>query len=128
MTVIAVVDDDEDLRTLMTMRLRAAGYEVHQAGDGITGLEVIRACHPDLVVLDWMMPGRNGIEVCRDLRADEAFATTPILIVTARANPSDRSVSLAAGANAVLTKPFTFAAFLDVIRSLVDEKDSLANV
>lgn len=120
MKTIAVVDDDEDLRSLMALRLRAAGYEVRQSGDGIAGLELIRAWLPDLVVVDWMMPGLTGIEVSREMRRDAELATIPILLVTSRTSASDLTLSLAAGVTSMLLKPFTLAAFLDVVRGLLE--------
>ncbi len=119
MAVVVVVDDDQDLRTLMVMRLKASGIEVHQSGDGVAGLELIEACRPDLVVLDWMMPGKTGIEVCRAMRSDTALATVPVLMVTARTTPADHDAGLAAGVTAVLTKPFALRGFVDQVRSLL---------
>lgn len=126
MPVVVVVDDDPDLRLLMAMRLKACGLEVHQSGDGVAGLELIQGCRPDLVVLDWMMPGKTGIEVCRAIRADTALSTIPVLMVTARATQSDREVSLAAGATEVLTKPFELRAFLDQVRGLLADRPESA--
>ncbi|MCX6396864.1 MAG: response regulator [Propionibacteriales bacterium] len=127
MAVVAVVDDDHDLRELMAIRLRASGLQVHQSADGIAGLELIRGCNPDLVVLDWMMPGKTGIEVCRDLRSDEELASVPVLLVTARSESADREVGLAAGANVVLTKPFELRAFIDTVVRLLEESGSRAS-
>jgi len=117
---VVVVDDDQDLRSLMAMRLKASGIEVYQSGDGVAGLELIQGCRPDLVVLDWMMPGKTGIDVCREMRADEVLSATPVLMVTARTTPADREVSLAVGATAVLTKPFELREFTDRVRTLLD--------
>jgi len=117
---VVVVDDDQDLRSLMAMRLRASGIEVYQSGDGVAGLELIQGCRPDLVVLDWMMPGKTGIDVCREMRADEVLSATPVLMVTARTTPAHLEVSLAVGATAVLTKPFALREFTDRVRTLLD--------
>lgn len=126
MKTVAVIDDDDDLRMLMVMRLRAAGYEVRQSGDGVAGLELIRACRPDLVIVDWMMPGKTGIEVCRDLQVDPDLAATPILIVTARASARDRELGIAAGATSLMTKPFSLAAFVEVIDDLLEPDSGAA--
>ncbi len=104
----------------MAMRLKASGIEVHQSGDGVAGLELIRGCQPDLVVLDWMMPGKTGIEVCREMRVDEALSAIPVLMVTARTTPADYDISLAVGATAVLTKPFELRTFIDRVQTLLD--------
>lgn len=126
MPVVVVVDDDQDLRTLMAIRLKASGMEVHQSGDGVAGLELIQGCRPDLVVLDWMMPGKTGIDVCRAMRADETLAATPVLMVTARTTPADHELSLAAGATEVLTKPFELRTFLDRVKQLLDPPEYAA--
>lgn len=126
MAVVVVVDDDQDLRTLMVMRLKASGLEVHQSGDGVAGLELIQGCRPDLVVLDWMMPGKTGIDVVREMRSDEVLSAIPVLMVTARTTPTDHEVGLAAGATEVLTKPFGLRSFLDRVQSLLDPPAYLA--
>ena len=119
MALVAVVDDDDDLRTLMTLRLTASGHEVISASDGQQGLDVIRRRRPDLVVLDWMMPRKTGIEVCRELRNAAEFATVPILVVTSRVSREDLSVAEAAGASGYLTKPFKLVDFLDAVGRLI---------
>ncbi len=126
MSVLAVVDDDDDIRKLMVLRLSAAGYDVLEASDGAAGLELVRRCQPDLLVLDWMMPGMSGIEVCREVRADSTLAHTPILMVTSRATDADRLVGLAAGATSILTKPFATSALLDAVRSSAQPESSSA--
>lgn len=126
MTMIAVVDDDDDLRELMATRLRVAGYEVIEASDGETGLKILRDRRPDLVVLDWMMPGRSGIEVCRDVRGDPVLEKIPVLMTTARVTASDRNECLAAGVDSVLPKPFSLRSFLAIVQALLDQRDSLA--
>lgn len=126
MPVVVVVDDDPDLRMLMAMRLKACGMEVHQSGDGVAGLELIQGCRPDLVVLDWMMPGKTGIEVVREMRSDEVLSAIPVLMVTARTTPIDHEVGLAAGATELLTKPFELRSFLDRVRELLAERPESA--
>lgn len=121
MPVVVVVDDDPDLRTLMAMRLKASGIEVHQSGDGVAGLELIQGCRPDLVIVDWMMPGKTGIEVCREIRADSTLASTPVLMVTSRSSRDDQDLGLAAGATAVLTKPFELRSLVERVRGLLED-------
>lgn len=120
MTQVAVIDDDDDLRELMVMGLRNAGYQVSQAADGFAGLDLIRQHQVDLVVVDWMMPRMDGIEVCRTIRAEGDLASVPVLMVTARATPADRSVALAAGADEVLAKPFGMAALAGAAHRLLE--------
>ena len=117
MARILVVEDDADVAQLMEHTLRAAGHEVAVVADGAAGLQAARDGHPDLVVLDWMMPVKNGIEVCEELRADAEFAATTIVMLTARSDEADRERALAAGADEYLTKPFRPRAF----RARIDE-------
>ena len=107
MARILVADDDEDIRMLVVMRLQHSGHEVEQVGDGATAVEQCRNDAPDLVVLDLMMPGMNGLDACRTIRADPALAKTPVILLTARAQSSDVEAGLAAGADDYITKPFS---------------------
>lgn len=120
MASVAVVDDDADLRTLMALRLRASGYEVHPADDGVTGLEVVRAVRPDIVVVDWMMPRMDGLDLCREVRNDPALAQTPIIVVTARTTREDLDTCIEAGADEVVGKPFRLSSLLDGVRKLLE--------
>jgi diguanylate cyclase (GGDEF)-like protein len=103
---VLVVDDDADIRTVLALTLEHAGFEVLEATDGDRALEIIRVERPDVVLLDVMMPGRNGIEVLRELRTDARSANLPVLLLTARAQPQDAVSGLDAGADDYITKPF----------------------
>ncbi|MBH0052828.1 MULTISPECIES: response regulator transcription factor [unclassified Salinibacterium] len=107
MAVVLIVEDDEDVRALVVHRMKQAGHEVHTEHDGEAGLGAARASIPDLVILDWMMPRRNGLEVCFELRADPLFAATRILMLTAKAQEQDIERALAAGADDYVVKPFS---------------------
>jgi len=100
---ILVVDDDERLRDLLAEYLGGRGYTVRTAVDGPAGLELARKGGLDLVVLDIMMPGMDGLEVCRNLRG---FSTVPVIMLTARGDEMDRIVGLEIGADDYLAKPF----------------------
>jgi two-component system phosphate regulon response regulator PhoB len=104
---VLVCDDEPVLRMLVRATLDHADYTVVEACDGDEALELTRAEHPDLILLDMMMPGRSGSDVLRDLRADPATAETPVIMLTARAQSSDREAMDLAGANHYLTKPFS---------------------
>ena len=106
-TTVVVVDDDPDIRALVSMRLSKAGYAVTVESDGEAGLATALAERPDLVVLDWMMPGLSGIEVCRMLRDDPRTTDTAVLLLTARAQEEDIERGFAAGADDYLVKPFS---------------------
>ncbi len=101
---ILVVDDEKKIRDLLTAYLRADGFEVAEASDGATALATIRRTEPDLVILDVMMPGMDGIEVLRELRkTSDVF----VMMLTARAEETDKLIGLSVGADDYLTKPFS---------------------
>ncbi len=103
---VVVVDDDPDLRKLVKLTLEfTAGWQVTTAGDGAEGLEVIREIKPDLAVVDVMMPGMDGYEVCRRLKADPDTATIPLVFLTARKELNQEKAG-EAGARGVVIKPF----------------------
>ena len=101
-----IVEDDGAIRELVRLHLSLAGLETTELGDGAQALATGRATPFDIIVLDVMLPGLDGITVCRALRADGANTNTPILMVTARDMESDKVVGLESGADDYLTKPF----------------------
>ena len=107
MARVLVVEDDADVASLLQHVLAGVGHEVAVANDGGAGLEAAYENQPDVVILDWMMPVKNGLEVCAALRADDAFAGTRIMMLTARSSPQDVSRAKAAGADDYFVKPFT---------------------
>ena len=106
---VLVVDDDPVVADLVAFRLRRMGLEVTVETDGETGLAAARRLRPDLVVLDWLMPRMDGLEVCRGLRADAdpALARTPVLLLTAKSQDPDLERGFAAGATDFVAKPFS---------------------
>ncbi len=114
---ILVVDDDPKVLSLMRRGLSYAGYAVDQASDGEDALTMARDSPPDLAVLDVMLPGLDGVEVCRRLRAGDA--NLPILMLTAKGRVPDRIAGLDAGADDYLVKPFAFDELLARIRALL---------
>jgi CheY-like chemotaxis protein len=104
---VLVCDDEPVLRMLVRATLDQGDYTVVEACDGDEALELTRAEHPDLILLDMMMPGRSGSDVLRELRSDPATAQTPVIMLTARAQASDREAMDLAGADHYLTKPFS---------------------
>jgi DNA-binding response OmpR family regulator len=104
--LILVVDDDEDVAETIERGLRRSGNRALVAHRGADALQMARENRPDLVVLDIMMPGMNGIEVCRHIRANPDLASTPILFLTARGEIGDKIDGFEAGADDYLTKPF----------------------
>ena len=113
---ILIVDDDIELRELIGFALRQAGYLVIQAADGAEALHVFDREQPDLVILDINLPGMNGLEVCRRIRAE---TTTPIMMLTVRSSEEDQVQGLDTGADDYLTKPFSPRTLLARVRALL---------
>jgi DNA-binding response OmpR family regulator len=107
MTTVLVADDDLDIRELVAFKLAQAGYEVRSAPDGVAALDAARAGGVDLVVLDLMMPGLSGLDVCAELRREPATAELPVIMLTARAQDQDVATGFAAGADDYVVKPFS---------------------
>lgn len=103
---ILFVDDDPGMRTLVTMNLESEGFLVSTAEDGDSGLEAVERLHPDLVLLDVMMPGRDGIEVLTEIRARTDVENIPVVLLTAKATDADVWQGWSAGADYYMTKPF----------------------
>src|SRR5215469_7317818 len=101
---ILVIEDEANITQIIRLYLEQAGYTVVSASDGIAGLELHAREHPDLVILDLMLPGLEGMEVCRRIRN---WANTPILMLTARQGEEDRILGLESGADDYLIKPFS---------------------
>jgi DNA-binding response OmpR family regulator len=101
---VLVVDDDDTVREVLRRYLTRDGHQVIEASDGITGLNLVRSRHPDLLVLDLMLPGMDGLEVCREVRRTSAI---PVIMLTALGQESDRVVGLEYGADDYVVKPFS---------------------
>lgn len=113
---ILVVEDELSLQETLAYNLIKQGYEVDTAGDGIAALERARQLHPDLIVLDLMLPGMDGFEVCRILRQE---MTTPVLMLTARDDEIDRVVGLEVGADDYITKPFSMRELMARVKAML---------
>ncbi len=104
---ILVIEDERDIRELVRVNLEAEGFTVLEAGDGELGLALVRRERPALVILDLMLPGLGGLEICRRIRAEEATLRLPIVVLTARSAEADKVVGLEIGADDYVTKPFS---------------------
>jgi adenylate cyclase len=116
---ILVVDDNPANLEIMEARLARQGYEVVTATDGDEALVTARARTPDLILLDVMMPGKDGIQVCRELKADAGLPFMPVILVTAKADPDDIVAGLNAGGDEYVTKPVDHAALVARVRSIL---------
>ena len=116
---ILIVDDNETNRDILEVRLKAHGYELLQAGDGEEALAAVRRDHPDLILLDVMMPKLDGVEVCRRIKGDATLPFIPIILVTSKSDTRDVVAGLDAGADEYLTKPIDHAALVARVRSVL---------
>ncbi len=121
---VLVVEDDPSLTTVLQYNLKQAGFEVLAASNGNDGYLQARRFLPDLVVLDLMIPGIDGLEVCRRLRASEETRSIPIIVLTARGSESDQLGGFAAGADDYVTKPFSVKVLLQRIRAIQRRKQA----
>lgn len=119
MQTILVVEDEEDITTLLTYNLERAGFRVLSAADGHKGLELAQSEIPDLVLLDLMIPGIDGLEVCRLLRQEAKTREIPIIMVTAKSEESDVVIGLGIGADDYVTKPFSPKEVIARIKSVM---------
>ncbi|MGN6753740.1 MAG: response regulator [Intrasporangium sp.] len=113
---LLVVEDDRTIREALTERLLAEGFSVSEAADGPSAVAMFSECEPDLVVLDLMLPGFDGLEVCRRIQAERAV---PVLMLTARVDETDVLVGLGVGADDYVTKPFSMREVVARIRALL---------
>ena len=118
-TRVLVVEDDPDIAELVARYLEKAGYTTARVSSGRDALDAVRAKAPDLIVLDVMLPHVDGLEVCRLLRANDHTASIPIIMLTARADESERIVGLEMGADDYLAKPFSPNELVARVRALL---------
>ncbi len=116
---ILIVDDERFFIEPVKRLLEGQGYEVVEAYDGITGLSKARESKPDLIMLDLMLPGMNGYQVCRLLKFDEQFRNIPVIIVSAKDTERDREVGAQSGAELYLVKPLDYQTFPQQLESLL---------
>jgi len=120
---ILIVEDNPDIAKLVSLHLKDLDYEVMLAADGLRGLHEARARRYDLIILDLMLPGLDGLELCRRLRAETDY--TPILMLTAKSSEVDRVVGLEIGADDYLTKPFSISELLARVKAIFRRVDAL---
>jgi len=123
---ILVADDDPQILTMLGIRLSKKGYQVLEAADGLQTLSKARQHRPDLVLLDVMMPGKNGWEVAKELRADEELRNVGIVMLTAIGERVNEMTSPLYGADAYVDKPFDFADLEAKIKKVLEDRSKLS--
>jgi DNA-binding response OmpR family regulator len=123
---ILIADDDPQILTMLGIRLAKKGYTIIEASDGLQTLKQAREHHPDLVLLDVMMPGKNGWEVAKELRSDDELKNIGIVMLTAIGEKVNELTSPLYGADAYVDKPFDFNDLEKKIKTILDEKASLS--
>jgi two-component system, OmpR family, phosphate regulon response regulator PhoB len=116
---LLIVDDEDGVRALVRMTLDGEGYEILEARDGAEALAAARKHHPDLVLLDVMLPDLSGIEVCRALKGDPLMSSTTVVMLTAKTQQSDLGEADDAGADGYFTKPFSPIALIKKVESIL---------
>lgn len=124
MITILIADDEEDARTIICMRFaKHPEFRIVEATNGREALDLAKEEHPDLVVLDWTMPGMSGLEVMQAFRGDPAMAAIPVIMTTGRDDPSERAQARALRVSAYLVKPYDPAELMEkILEVLTDEK------
>ena len=117
--IIFIVDDEPNIVISIEYLMKRAGYEVAVAYDGQQALDYLAGDIPALMILDVMMPNKNGFEVCEEVRADNRFADMPILMLTAKGREAEMNKGLSLGANAYMTKPFSTHELVERVKSLL---------
>lgn len=120
---ILVIEDEADLREILKANLGKEGYTVFAARDGETGLKMARAEMPDAIILDLMLPGLDGLEVCRLLKRDTLMAGIPVLMATAKAEDVDVVTGLEVGADDYIAKPFSMRVLVARLRTVLRRRD-----
>jgi len=124
---VLIIDDSSTQCLYMRQALQGAGYQVLVANNGVEGLRIISQDSPQCLVLDIILPGMNGFEVCRHLRAQEAWRDLPIIMVSSKNASSDRFWAMRQGATAYLTKPFKGEELIEEVRKVVVERPRQPN-
>ena len=120
---VLLAEDEPNIAESLAFLLERAGFTVEVAPDGRGALESALAAMPDLMILDVMLPGLDGLSVLKELRADNRTQTLPIIMLTAKGQQEDRDAAVAAGANLFITKPFANRELVDAVQALIADAD-----
>jgi two-component system, OmpR family, phosphate regulon response regulator PhoB len=124
---VVIIEDETDLRDLLAYNLKGAGYEVYLAADAATGVALVREQHPDLVLLDIMLPDASGLDVCRMLKSQPATRDTQVVMVTAKGEEIDRVVGFELGADDYVVKPFSTRELLLRVQAVLRRRPGAAS-
>jgi len=119
MPKILIIEDEQDIRDLLAYNFTKEGYETITASDGIIGRELTLSAKPDLILLDLMLPGMDGLELCRIIRNNADIASTPIIMLTAKGEEVDKVIGLEIGADDYVTKPFSVREVVARVKALL---------
>jgi DNA-binding response OmpR family regulator len=119
---VLVIEDEPNIIEAISFILMRDGWSVATHSNGQDAMDVIRACRPDLLILDVMLPGRSGYDILTELREDADLGSLPVLMLTARGQAKDREMAEKAGVSRFMTKPFSNAEVLEALRQLVPEE------
>lgn len=122
MKTILIADDHDHLRLLVSKTLAGPDYRIVEARDGDEAYALALADCPDLLILDWMMPGKSGIEVAEALRNEPGFAAVPVIMLTARAQNADRNRAVTLGVHSYLVKPFRPIELMETVEKILGER------
>ena len=125
---VLVVEDDDDLARLLTIRLRNADFTVERAADGDAGVRLTREFDPEFVLMDWMMPVKSGIEAVEDIRADPTIRQPYIAMLSARTNPDDVLRAEQAGVDEYIEKPVPAAVIIERVSSIIEKRRQLMSM
>ncbi|MCU7843862.1 MAG: response regulator [Candidatus Thiodiazotropha sp. (ex Monitilora ramsayi)] len=120
---ILIVDDEPNIVLSVEFLMKRSGYDVVTAMDGQQALDLLAETKPDLMILDVMMPRKNGFEVCTEVRADQRFQKLPILMLSAKGREAEVKKGLSLGADAYITKPFSTHELVEKVNELLQHKD-----
>jgi len=118
---ILVIEDVEDHLEIVKLILEQHGYNILVATTGKEGLNVTKSCHPDLIILDVVLPEMNGYEVCKAIKSSPDTKDIPIIMLSVRSNPEDIESAYSAGANKYITKPFNLEDLINEVKKLLGE-------
>lgn len=119
MSKVIVVDDEPFILMMIEDKLKRAGIQVIALRESRDAFQVIKQERPDLLILDWMMPELSGIELCRMVKSDEELKDTPVFLLTAKGQDTDKQLGLKSGATLYITKPFSPKALLDMVNKVL---------